>query len=295
MRAVDTHMFPNTSEYLDGFMRGHREALEKHWGRTLQPITEEQMIDQLKAWDIVAILWAFEVPTSGKPPLSNEYVSRLVKSAPDVFVGAYASVDPWLGKAAIDRLEYCVKELGMIGLTIEQMVAKMFPDDEQFNPLWEKCIELDIPVMFHMGQSGIGGGIPGGMGVQLKYTRPIHIDDLAARYADLKIVGTHPAYPWHDEMLAIANHKGNVFVDLAGYAPKHIPPAVLREANSRLQDKTMYGSDYPGTSPERWLSEFDAMEWKPQVRRKILVENAQRIIGPHVKDPVARKTMGLLD
>ena len=94
-------------------------------------------------------------------------------------------------------------------------------------------------------------------------------------------------------MIAIAHHKGNVFLDLAGYAPRYIPPTLLHEVNSRLQDKVMYGSDYPATSPERWMREFDQMQWKDGVREKILIKNAQRIIGPHVKNPIARKTMGL--
>jgi uncharacterized protein len=287
------HMFPGTSEYLDGFMRGHRKELERHWGVALRPITEDQMVAQLKEWDLVAMLWAFEVPTSGKPPLSNEYVAALANQAPEVFIGSYASVDPWLGQAAVDRLDYCINELGMVGLTIEQMIVKMFPDDPRFNPLWEKCIELEVPVMFHMGTTGMGGGTPGGMGIQLKYCRPIHLDDLAARYPELKIVATHPAWPWHDEMIAIAIHKGNVYLDLAAYAPKYIPQTLMHEVNSRLQDKVMYGSDYPGMSPMRWLAEFEAMEWKPQVPNKILIQNAQRIIGPHIRNPVARRTMGI--
>ena len=39
---------------------------------------------------------------------------------------------------------------------------------------------------------------------------------MAADFPELQIVGAHPSWPWQDEMLAVAQHKTNVWIDLSG-------------------------------------------------------------------------------
>ena len=68
-------------------------------------------------------------------------------------------------------------------------------------------------------------------------------------------------------------------MDLSGWAPKYIPPTVIHHANSLLQNKVLFGSDYPLLSPERWLKEFDELNMKEEVRPKILLHNAARLLN----------------
>jgi predicted TIM-barrel fold metal-dependent hydrolase len=37
---------------------------------------------------------------------------------------------------------------------------------------------------------------------------------------------------------------------------------------SLLQDKVLFGSDYPVLMPERWLSDVEKLDLKPEVRQK---------------------------
>ena len=53
----------------------------------------------------------------------------------------------------------------------------------------------------------------------------------------------------------------------------------MRQANSLLQDRVLFGSDYPLIDPDRWLSDFAALELKDTVRPKILKDNAVRLLG----------------
>ena len=39
------------------------------------------------------------------------------------------------------------------------------------------------------------------------------------------------------------------------------------------------GTDFPLLTPERWLRDFDTLDMKPDVRPKILKENAVRVLG----------------
>ena len=88
----------------------------------------------------------------------------------------------------------------------------------------------------------------------------------------------HPAWPWIDEQIAVALHKSNVYIDLSGWSPKYIPSQLIREANSRLQDKVMFGSDFPYLKPDRWLAEFNKLELKSEVYQKIIYANARKVI-----------------
>jgi predicted TIM-barrel fold metal-dependent hydrolase len=53
----------------------------------------------------------------------------------------------------------------------------------------------------------------------------------------------------------------------------------MDEARSRLQDRILFGSDYPFIMPQRWLADFDSLEgFSLSVRQKILHDNAARIL-----------------
>jgi hypothetical protein len=68
-------------------------------------------------------------------------------------------------------------------------------------------------------------------------------------------------------------------MDLSGWSPKYFPPSVIQYANTLLQDKILFGTDYPLLTPERWLRDFEAAPFKEQVRKKILLENARKLLG----------------
>ena len=105
------------------------------------------------------------------------------------------------------------------------------------------------------------------------------VDDVAADFPDLKIILAHPSFPWQDEALAVATHKPLVHIDLSGWSPKYFPPQLVRYANTLLQDKVLFGSDFPLITPDRWLADFEQLEIKPAVRQKILKDNAARLLG----------------
>jgi predicted TIM-barrel fold metal-dependent hydrolase len=46
-----------------------------------------------------------------------------------------------------------------------------------------------------------------------------------------------------------------------------------------LQDKVLFGTDYPLLTPERWLRDFETLDFKPDAKAKILKTNAVRVLG----------------
>jgi predicted TIM-barrel fold metal-dependent hydrolase len=92
-------------------------------------------------------------------------------------------------------------------------------------------------------------------------------------------IAAHFGWPWFMECLAIALHKSNVWIELSGWAPKYLPPEVVREAGKRLNDRTLFGSDYPFISLDRWFAEFEDLGYPDEVREAILWRNASRLLG----------------
>jgi len=281
VRAIDVHVHPADMEM--GKSSGkYAESAVRYFG--LDPsqlvVDLDKTAEIYRSLDMKAVLLAWDAEANtGLPRLSNDYIAEAVKRHPDVFYG-FASVDPWKGKMALEEVEHAVKELGLIGVKFQQSAQAFYPNDHRFYPLWEKICELGVPVMFHTGTTGFGAFAPGGHGIKLGFCRPIpYIDDVAADFPDLKIICAHPGWPWTDEVLAIALHKTNVFIDLSGWSPRHFPPSLIQHANRGLQDRCMFGTDYPVLQPQMWLEAFEKVEFKEEVRPKILLENACRILN----------------
>jgi predicted TIM-barrel fold metal-dependent hydrolase len=278
-KAIDMHVHLPSASFLDGSIKPFVGPAEKFF-RNQVPIREmDEVARQYSDWDITGVLLAWDAETAtGLPPLTNDEVASVVKKYSGQFVG-FASVDPWKGKWAIREIERAVTGLGLIGAKFHPGIQAFQPNDTRFYPLYEKISQLGIPALFHTGTNGLGAGTPGGMGIKLDYTRPIYLDAVAADFPELIIIGAHPAWPWHDEMLAIIGHKSNVFMDLSGWSPKYVPKSIMDEARTRLQDRILFGSDYPFITPERWLNDFDSLDgFRPEVRQKILFQNAARIL-----------------
>lgn len=215
---------------------------------------------------------------TGTEPVPNEEVAEAAAANADVLI-PFASLDPHRGKAAVKQARRLVEEYGVRGFKFHPSIQAFFPNDRLAYGLYEVIEEAGAIALFHTGQTGIGAGVPGGGGIRLKYSNPLHVDDVAADFPHLKIILAHPSFPWQDEALAVATHKPGVHIDLSGWSPKYFPPQLVQYANTLLKDKVLFGSDYPVLTPDRWLADFAKLEIKDAVRPKILKENAARLLG----------------
>ena len=271
--AIDVHVHPKDEEWIKASGR-RAEQMAAYFGRENTPVSLDDLADQYRARKMMAVLMnSTDVTTSGITPVPNDRVAAAVRKHPDVFIG-FGAIDPHQGKIAQDEIR--LRGIGELNPGRQAF----YPNDERFYPLWEEAAKRGLVVLFHTGMMGAGAGTPGGLGFKLKYTRPIpYLDDVAADFPDLRIIAAHPAWPWQDEALAMARHKSNVYLDLSGWAPKYFPEQLVQYANSILQDRVLFGSDWPAIKVERWLEEFAALPLKPEVRPKIMLENAKKLFG----------------
>lgn len=276
--AIDVHI--HLSDETTQKAKGDRtQQMARYFGRERPPVSIDELADQYRARKMMAVLMNTRDETvTGLTPVPNDHVAGAVKKHPDVFL-AFGAIDPWTGKLALDEIRRC-KDLGLSGMgELNPARQHFFPNDVRFYPLWEECAKLNMPILFHGGMAAAGAGTPGGMGIKLKYSQPIALDEVAADFPELKIISAHPTWPWTAESLAIARHKANYYIDLSGWAPKYFPAELVHNVNTLLQDKAMFGSDWPAIGVERWLEEFQQCNIKPEVRKKIMLENAKKFFA----------------
>jgi predicted TIM-barrel fold metal-dependent hydrolase len=281
LTAIDVHTHAEVSRdghsSLSPDLLGASAAYFKAQGHR-QPSIDE-MAAYYRERRMAAVVFTVDAEhATGHPRIANEEVAAGCAEHPDVLI-PFASVDPHKGRLGVRECRRLVEEHGVRGFKFHPSIQAFAPDDRMAYPLYEVIEELGVPALFHTGQTGIGAGVPGGAGIRLKYSNPMLVDDVAADFPALRIILAHPSFPWQDEALAVATHKPNVYIDLSGWSPKYFPPQLVRYANTLLKDKVLFGSDYPVLTPDRWLADFAALDIKPEVRPKILKENAARLLG----------------
>jgi len=244
--------------------------------------TVEQIAGYYRQRQLAAVVFSVDATTAtGHPGLSSEEMADRAAAHADVLI-PFGSVDPLAGEQAVRRARRLISDHGVRGFKFHPSLQGFSPDDRRYYPLYAVIEEAGLPAVFHTGQTGIGAGLPGGRGIKLRLSNPMLIDDVAADFPGMPVILAHPSVPWQDEAISIATHKANVYIDLSGWSPKYFPPQLVRAASSLLQDKVLFGTDYPLLTPERWLRDFELLEVKPEVRPKILKHNAARLLelGP---------------
>jgi predicted TIM-barrel fold metal-dependent hydrolase len=274
MRAIDFHVHLPTPDWLDGSMSGYVEAAEAYFRSTVERQSLGQLADKYRALDAKAVLLAWDAETAtGRPRVPNETVAAACEQYPDAFTGI-GSVDPHK-KSAVDEVAN-IAELGLRGVKFHPSLQAFAPDDPAFWPVFAACESRGLLALFHTGTSGIGARQPGGQGIRIDYAHPLKLDAVAAEHPGLTVVAAHFGWPWHMDLIAVALHKTNVYIDISGWSPRRIPPEVVRELKGRLSDQFVWGSDFPFISPERCLAELDELGLATET---LLHDNAARILG----------------
>src|SRR2546422_11706656 len=207
----------------------------------------------------------------------NDKVVEFAAEHADIAM-AFASIDPSRGAEGVREARRLVAGGGIRGLKLHPPLQGFAPNDRMAYPLYEVFAEARLPVLFHTGHSGIGTGMPGGGGIRLKYGNPMLIDDVAVDFPSLPIIMAHPSFPWQDEAISICLHKPNVYIDLSGWSPKYFPQQLVQYANTQLKHKMLFGSDFPLITPERWMRDFESVDFRDEVRPLILKDNAVKLL-----------------
>jgi predicted TIM-barrel fold metal-dependent hydrolase len=245
-------------------------------------VSEVEMAEHFRATGVRAIL---DLGVRAPAPIDevralHDYAFDTQKQHGDVIVGHWLHIDPRLGRLAVNELTRCLGHgKGLVGLAVSGAGFNVAASDPSYAPLYELCIEARAPVLIMVGTTGLGAGRPGGAGVKLAFSHPRHVDEVSATYPELTIVASRPAWPWQADMIAILLHKANVWYEVHGWSPRYFTADLKSEIARRLQDRVMFGADYPMFSYERLIADWQSEGYSDTVLDKIFYRNAERLFG----------------
>jgi predicted TIM-barrel fold metal-dependent hydrolase len=279
--AIDVHTHVHRS-VRDGLgRRPGAEDMGAYFGlETMPEYTVPELADYYRQRGMAAVVFGVDsISRTGEEPVpSNEEIAELAAEHADVLI-PFASIDPARGQSGVRAARRLIPYHGVRGFKFHPSAQGFFPNDRMAYPLYEVIAEHGLIALFHTGQTGVGAGQRGGGGIRLKYANPLHVDDVAVDFPDMRVILAHPSFPWQDEALSVAIHKPQVYIDLSGWSPKYFPPQLVQYANTLLREKVLFGSDFPVLTPERWMKDFAGLPIKDEVRPLILKQNAAKLFG----------------
>ena len=264
-KIIDAWVQPWTKEVVAGMPERNWALADRYGGaeRLRGGISTETMIEEMDAAGVDLAL------CSAGPLIPVSIVEEAVERYPDPLVGV-GSADPWGPDGvmvAVRELKRQVLEKGFKALKLEPFIDRKDPTEAGWYPLYAACVELDVTLQIQVGNTG-PPTYPSSTG------RPLHVDQIAVHFPELRIVAGHIGWPWTEEMIAIAWKHPNVWIDTSAHLPKHFPPEFVRFLKSFGQDKVIWATDWPIVDFERSLTQLDDLDLKPDVRRKLLHDNA---------------------
>jgi predicted TIM-barrel fold metal-dependent hydrolase len=228
-------------------------------------------------WDYVGLTFA---------KVDNEAVCEAVQAQPDRFVGAVRLIPTEPG---------AVEELRKWAATGCFRLAKFAPtegftvDDERITPFYEACVELDFPVLIHMGQTGgtfVGEKFAQRYQLNSALANPMTLDSVAKSFPELTFIMAHNGYPYLMEAWAVAEANDNVYLDIAGSGPWVDGTPVVFNSLGRDsfipidRNRILWGTDNclpPAESLARATAYMRLMGTDKAQRKLIFGGNAERI------------------
>ena len=179
--------------------------------------------------------------------VDDQYVAAYVAAHADRLIG-FLSVDP-TQEGWQDELRRGHRELGLKGIKLLPMYAGFYPHDERLDPLWRYAEEHRLPVLLHTGTTFISQA-------PLDCTLPRHLDAVARRFPEVKIVMGHLGHPYEGECVAVIRKHPNVYADVSAlhYRPFQLYHSLMLVQEYGVWRKLLFGTDYPFTTVDASLA-----------------------------------------
>ena len=210
--------------------------------------------------------------------VSNRDIVDLLETYPTRFVG-FLGVDMEAIPQSLAEIRELASSRGVKGISIEPGSGKVprWSNDPSLDPVYELALELKLPVSISL--SGLLSALAGH---EITWSRPTSIQMVAQRYKDLKIIVSHAAWPYADEMVVVALACPNIYVspDLyASTAGMICADSYVKGANLFLEDRTLFGTAYPVRDIQDSVRDFLDLGWRKDIIHKVLWKNAAKLLN----------------
>jgi predicted TIM-barrel fold metal-dependent hydrolase len=242
---IDVHS--HTWSYSDHFTDDFR-----HQARRARAGVEVDLSVRFEDYQAAASEPVRTIVFGGKARLSglwvdDQYVADYVAAHPDRLIG-FLSLDP-TQPGWEDELRFGHQELKLRGIKLMPMYAGFRPDDSRFDLLWQYAERHRLPVLLHTGTTFISQA-------PLELTLPRHIDPVATRFPDVRIIMAHLGHPYEGECIVTARKHPNVYADISAlhYRPWQFFNSLMLVQDYGVWNKILFGTDYPFTNVDATLA-----------------------------------------
>ena len=178
---------------------------------------------------------------------------------PDREVAAYAAQHPdrLIGFLSLDptqpgwqnELVEGHQDLRMKGIKLLPMYAGFYPNDRQFDYLWQYATQHRLPVLLHTGTTFVSQA-------PLDCTLPRLLDDVATRFPDVRMILAHLSHPYEGECVVTIRKHPHVYADVSAlhYRPFQLYHSLMLVQEYGVWHKLLFGSDYPFTTVDASLA-----------------------------------------
>ena len=196
-----------------------------------------------------------------------------------------STVDPTETDPSVDEMIGLWEEVPELsGIKLYPGYHPFYPHDRRLDPVYEYARRRKVPILIHTGDTMDTHG-------QIKFSRPLEIDEVAVRFRDVTIVLCHFGNPWIDEAAEVVYKNPNTYADTSGLLAHPSYPLFRQMVDlcrTRVQEailmvgstsRVLYGSDWPLQGLPVSMSLVESLELPEADRAAILGGNAVRLFG----------------
>jgi len=302
---VDSHVHLVGSGWVKGkFLRSSARAMVSRYNRVhgtsltpadyldkvarkyVDPDGDELVKTMDKAGVDVAVIFSVDwAPITGGARVTNRELNHHFAETAKRHPGRFwplCALDPRRGDV-IEQATEAIEKWGMKGFKLMPS-AGFYPDDPVCFPLYEKCREWGVPIMFHSG----------GWEIHWQYAQPMYIASAAEAYPEVNMIMAHAGLESWQQALLAASIMPNVYLDisLTGQWEYWLHPEKFYEWLRELIDqagaeKILWATDWPGpnnwTPMDKWVEAIKEpktkIKFSPEEKELILGKAAQKCFG----------------
>lgn len=235
----------------------------------LKPYTDGTVKGLLKHMDRCGVDISVVLPIATKPS-QQSIVNQWAREIKSERIYPFGSVHP----DAPDALEAIaeIKNSGLYGVKLHPDYQGFFTKDKKVYPIYEKCQEIGLPIIFHAGYDPSYH--------DLIHCEPKSLAQIHSDFPKLTIILAHLGgmYRWEQVERYIAGTEGEIYLDtgfIAGEIGNDILNRIIKKHGA---DRILMASDCPWDDPSREIEMINNLDISGEDKNKILYENAAKIL-----------------
>ncbi len=234
----------------------------------IEPCTDGTINGARERLKACGIDYGVLLPVATKPSQQTTINNWAREEYKDCFI-SFGTVHP-AAEDAVEEIER-IKSLGLKGVKLHNDYQGVFIFDDMCRPIYRRCEELGLPIVFHMGRDPISPLIHRAM--------PYDLLELHENFPKLKIIGAHMGgiYAWESVYHYIAGVP-NIWLDTAftaKYIDEELFGCIVKKHGTH---RILFGSDLPWSNPDDEKAMVARLSVSDEDKEKIYWKNIAELL-----------------